>query len=164
MHARSQTAARAAGAQPGEQASLEPSLVYLFGRVNQGIRRELRGRLARFELSVPEFTALSILARRGQLSNAQLARRTMITPQAMLESLGKLEARGLVRRRVDPEHGRILRAELTARGRRLIDQAETVTRELEAELLDGLAEPARAVLLEALLLAMERLRSGLDGA
>jgi DNA-binding MarR family transcriptional regulator len=142
---------------------VEPSLVYLFGRVNQGIRRELRARLAPFQLSVPEFTALSILARRGQLSNAQLARRTMITPQAMLESLGKLEARGLVRRRVDPEHGRILRAQLTARGRRLIDQAETVASELEAELLDGLPEPARALLVEALLGAMKRLRSGLGG-
>lgn len=45
-------------------------MIYLLGRVDQGIRRELRSRLQRFELSVPEFT-----------------------PQAMLESLGKLEAR-----------------------------------------------------------------------
>lgn len=138
-----------------------PSLIYVLGRVDQGIRRELRRRLGPFELSVPEFTALSILARRPQLSNAQLGRRTMISPQAMLESLGKLEARGLVRRRTDPEHGRILRAELTRQGRRLIAKAEAVAQEIQDDLFDGLPDETQRLLLDALLVAMQRLRSGL---
>ena len=85
------------------------------------------------------------------------------TPQAMLESLGKLEARGLVRRRLDPEHGRILRAELTAQGRALIDRAEGVAGEIQDELLEGMPDEQREVLLHSLLLAMRRLRTGLRG-
>ena len=90
--------------------------VYVVGRVNQGIRRELQARLAAWGLSIAELTALSALARRPGLSNAQLARRAMVTPQSMIEILSALEARGLVRRELDPDHARILRAELPPAG------------------------------------------------
>src|SRR5579884_698603 len=95
------------------------SLIYVIGRVNQGIRRRMRTSLAQWNLSVQEFTALSVLSSRPKLSNAQLARRALVTPQAMIEILSKLESRGLVRREVDPAHGRILRAELTPAAREL---------------------------------------------
>jgi DNA-binding MarR family transcriptional regulator len=142
-------------------ARAEVSLIYLVGRVNQGIRREMRARLERWQLSVPEFTALSILRRRPALSNAQLARRTMVTPQTMIEILGGLERRGLVRRRVDPGHGRILRAELTEKSVRVLAEAEPAIEALQDEILDGLSDEQRAVATEVMLHAMQRLRSGL---
>lgn len=89
----------------------EASLTYVVGRVNQGIRREMRARLAQWKLSVQEFTTLSVLSTRPGLSNAQLARRALVTPQSMIEILSKLERRGLVRREVDPDHARILRSD-----------------------------------------------------
>jgi hypothetical protein len=48
-----------------------------------------------------------VLRARPGLSNAQLARRSLVAPQSIL---AKLERRGLVGREVDPGHGRILRA------------------------------------------------------
>jgi DNA-binding MarR family transcriptional regulator len=140
------------------------SLVYAVGRVNQGIRRELRRRLAEWDLSVPELTALSILNRRPGLSNAQLARRTMVTPQSMIEILAELESRGLVQRTVDPDHARILRAELTPEGTSLLGAAAPMIRNIQDEMLCDVPESQREIVLDAMLKAMQRLRPGLDGA
>lgn len=51
------------------------------------------------------------------LSGAELARRLLITPQGVQLALTALERRGLVERKQDPQHGRILRASLTDEGR-----------------------------------------------
>ena len=132
----------------------EPSLIYVVGRVGQGVRRELRARLAPLALSVPDVTTLSVLRGRSGLSNAQLARRALITPQSTLEVLASLERRGLVRRRADPANARIMRAELTAAGRRMLARADVLIATLEDELLAGVApaqrEQARGALLSAM--------------
>jgi DNA-binding MarR family transcriptional regulator len=138
----------------GEQRP-EPSLVYVIGRVSQGMRRALRERLASCELSVADVTTLSVLRGNAALSNAQLARRALITPQSMLEVLASLEQRGLVRRRPDRSNARIMRAELTASGRRILARADAVIAELEAELLAGVAPPGREIVQQSLLSAME---------
>jgi DNA-binding MarR family transcriptional regulator len=132
----------------------QPSLVYVIGRVGQGVRRELRARLAPLGLSVPNVTTLSVLRGRSGLSNAQLARRALITPQSMLEVLASLERRGLVVRRADAANARIMRAELTASGRRSLARADAVIAKLEDELLDAVAPAAREQLRGALIALM----------
>ncbi|MGH2881467.1 MAG: MarR family transcriptional regulator, partial [Solirubrobacteraceae bacterium] len=67
------------------------SLIYMIGRVDRGIRREMRARLAAWELTVAEYTTLSVLEASPRLSNAQLARLALVTPQSMIEILGGLE-------------------------------------------------------------------------
>ena len=57
------------------------------------------------------------LADEPGLSGAELARRLLITPQGALLALTALERSGLVERKQDPQHGRILQAYLTDRGR-----------------------------------------------
>jgi DNA-binding MarR family transcriptional regulator len=140
----------------------DPSLVYVIGRVNQGIRREMRLRLKAYELSVPEYTTLSVLRSRPGLSNAQLSRRALITPQAMLEVLAKLEERGLVQRDVDPAHGRILRAELTPAGERALHDADPEIEALQEDLLAGVPARQRDALFKGLLSTMGKLSSGLS--
>jgi DNA-binding MarR family transcriptional regulator len=141
----------------------QPSLIYVVGRVGQGVRRELRARLAPLALSVPDVTTLSVLRGRPGLSNAQLARRALIAPQSMLEVLASLERRGLVLRRADAANARIMRAQLTASGRRTLARADTVIAELEEELLAALAPAQRELLRGALLAAMAELSTGLRG-
>jgi DNA-binding MarR family transcriptional regulator len=51
------------------------------------------------------------------LSGAELARRLLISPQGVQLALTALERRGLVERKQDPQHGRILQAFLTDEGR-----------------------------------------------
>lgn len=57
------------------------------------------------------------LASEPGLSGAQLARRLLITPQGAQLALSALEGRGLVERKQDPRHGRIMQAYLTDEGR-----------------------------------------------
>ncbi len=134
-----------------------PSLTYVIGRVEQGVRRELGARLGPLGLSVPDVTTLSVLRERSGLSNAQLARRALITPQSMLEVLASLQRRGLVARRADAANARIMRAELTAPGRHVLAQADAVIAKLEDELLAGIAPAAREQMRAALLQAMGEL-------
>jgi DNA-binding MarR family transcriptional regulator len=131
------------------------------GRVNQGIRREMRTRLAEVGLSVQEYTALSVLSSRPGLSNAQLARRSLVTPQSMIEILGKLENRGLVTRAADPRHARILRAMLTDRGRELLALADPAVAAVQEQMLADVPERERAIVLEGMRSAMNRLSTGL---
>ncbi len=141
----------------GTNGDAEASLVYVVGRVNQGIRREMRARLADLDLSVPEYTALSVLHARPGLSNAQLARRSLLAPQSMLEVLAKLESRGLVRREVDPGHGRILRAALTPAGRDLLARADPAIDAIQDWLLADVTARDRAIVLDGMLSAMNKL-------
>jgi DNA-binding MarR family transcriptional regulator len=144
-----------------QRESRTPSLIYVVGRVNQGIRREMRTRLAECGLSVQEYTALSVLSARPGLSNAQLARRSLVTPQSMIEILGKLESRDLVTRAVDPEHARILRATLTDKGRDLLTVADPAVAAVQEQMLADVPERERAIVLEGMRSAMNRLSTGL---
>jgi DNA-binding MarR family transcriptional regulator len=135
----------------------EASLIYVVGRVNQGIRRRMRQSLAQWNLSVQEFTTLSVLSARPGLSNAQLARRALVTPQAMIEILSKLEGRGLVRRDVDPSHGRILRAELTPAANDLLALTNPEINGIQDDLLASVPDRDRAATMRAMRIAMTNL-------
>jgi DNA-binding MarR family transcriptional regulator len=136
----------------------DPKLVYVIGRVNQGVRRELRKKLLPWDLSVPELTALSVLRTRPGLSSAQLSRRSLTTPQSMSEVVAGLERRGLVRRTVDPSHGRILRMTLTDEGARLLGEVDPVVAGLQDELMVDVPPEQRSIVLEGLVACMRTLR------
>jgi len=147
-----------------DAANAPPTLVYAVGRASQGVRRELQRRLAPWELSVPELTALSVLQRRSGLSNAQLARRSLITPQSMNDVVAALERRGLMARTADPSHGRILRAELTPDGRRLLRKVNPVVARLQDELLKEVPDDEREIVVRGLVSVMRVLSDGLGDA
>jgi DNA-binding MarR family transcriptional regulator len=134
-----------------------PTLVYVVGRVNQGVRRGLQARLTRWQLSISEYTVLSVLEARPDLSNAQLARRSLVTRQSMTRIIASLERRGLVTRRTDPSHGRILRAGLTPAARKLLEALAPAVRELQDEMLADVAPEHREILLAGMLSCMRRL-------
>jgi DNA-binding MarR family transcriptional regulator len=134
-----------------------PRVSYLVGRLDRLLRRRLGRVLADHNLSLSEYTALSVLAGRSGLSNAQLARRSLITPQAANEVLARLEERKLLRRSPDPDHGRVKPAQLTAAGRRLLDKADAAVDVVEREMLAGMATAERRALRDALASAVQGL-------
>ena len=83
-----------------------PAISYVVGRLDRALRREIGTLVA--PLTVPQYTALSILRDRAGLSNAQLARRSYVTPQSMNEVIAALEREGLVARSPAANHGRVL--------------------------------------------------------
>ena len=75
---------------------------YLIGRADRIVSAGLEAALADSGLSLHEFTTLSVLTARPKLSNAELARRSLVTPQAMHKVIRSLEDAGLVTRAAAP--------------------------------------------------------------
>ena len=125
---------------------------YVIARLDRAIRREITDMVAPHGLTATQYTALSVLRMGKGLSNAQIARRSYVTPQSMIEMLGTLEAKGLIVRSPAPDHGRILRTELTPKGRRLLSRCDAainrmeieMTRELSPEQLDEFEQMLRS--------------------
>ncbi|MBV5244938.1 MULTISPECIES: MarR family winged helix-turn-helix transcriptional regulator [Mycolicibacterium] len=68
-------------------------------------------------VSTAQIGVLRQLSNEPGLSGAELARRLLISPQGVQLALTALERRGLVERKQNPSHGRILQAFLTDQGR-----------------------------------------------
>ena len=140
----------------------EPTLLYLVGRMDRVVRRAMGNVLTAHGLSVNQFATLSVLDRRSGLSNAQLARRALVSPQSMNEVLLTLEQRGLVGRRAHPDHGRILQARLTAKGRTLLARCDEEVHQVEARMVSSLSEDEQAALRGALISSIRALHGGLE--
>lgn len=118
-------------------------IAYAIGRLDRALRRRMGPLTARHGLTVAQYTALSVLSTRGHLSNAQLARRSLVSPQAMNEIIEAMVAKRMVVRRPDPMHGRIVRIGLTARGAAVLAKCDEAVQRLEGELLAGMTEAQR---------------------
>ena len=130
---------------------MEPRLSYVIGRLERVLRRHVITAIEPDGLTLPAYTALSVLRAQDGLSNAQLARRSLVTPQSMSEVLTLLVELGYVRRRAEPSHGRILRTELTAAGRRALERCDRAVDAVERELLGDLDADEKAGLRDTLL-------------
>ena len=130
---------------------MEPRLGYLIGRLERVLRRRLTAAIEPDGLTLPAYTALSVLRAQDGLSNAQLARRSLVTPQSMSEVLALLVELGYVRRRAEPGNGRVIRMELTASGRRALERCDRAVDAVERELLSDLDADEAADLRDALL-------------
>ncbi len=157
-------APRAANANPGTSrfdATDQPRISYVIARLERAIRREINERVSRYDLTVLQYTTLSVLGRRGELSNAQLARRSYMSPQAMSEVIEALESKGLVRRKPHPNHRRVYPAVLTARGRKVLAECEQAVDEMETEMLEGLPPIVQQHLWDGAVSAVRALHAGL---
>jgi DNA-binding MarR family transcriptional regulator len=145
-------------------ATAEPRISYAIARLERAVRAAIAERVAPHGLTTSQYTTLSVLHRHGEpLSNAQLARRAYMTPQSMSEVIDALEQKGLIRRNPHPNHGRLLPATLTAKGKRVLSACEREVDDLETVMLAGLAEGERAAFLAAIKRAVRALGAGFPG-
>lgn len=145
-----QPAAGEDGAAAGRNEPEGPEFTYLIGRLHRAVRSHITDAVREFGLSVAQYVTLSVLRTRGQLSNAQLATRAFISPQAMNEVVQSLEAQKLITRRPDPSHGRIVQLTLTPRGLQALRNCDVAVRALETIMLADLDDEARKTLHAAL--------------
>lgn len=135
-------------------------IAYLVGRLDHILNKHLRDCLALFWLTVQQYTALSVFRSLGSLSNAQLAERTMVSPQSANELVKTLEAKGWIMRRPDPWHGKIIQISLTAAGMALLERCDTKVLEVELAMLPDMTEEERQQLQNQLRGALRALTSG----
>lgn len=161
------TAGARSAREPEDEQGLR--LIYAIGRYDTALRGELKRRLAPHDLTITEFTTVSILRARSGLSNAQLARRAFVTPQAMNQVMASLEEKGVVRRQASPGrdghgHHRARGTRLTAKGTRLCRLCDRIVDEVETASFAGLSAAERLDLAVMLRDATDRLRSAPSAA
>jgi DNA-binding MarR family transcriptional regulator len=140
---------------------VEPRISYVIARLERAVRQGINERVGPYGLTTLQYTTLSVLgARRDGLSNAQLARRSFMTPQAMGEVIEALEAAGFVKRNRHPNHRRVFPATLTAKGRRALSACDEAVGAMEEEMMSDLSPSERAALLEALKSCVRSLGGG----
>jgi DNA-binding MarR family transcriptional regulator len=130
--------------------------VYILKRAELAVRSCVEVALAEFALTPTQFLTLTQLKDAAELSSAALAREIGVRPQSILEVIGPLERRGLIAREASPAHRRTLHIQLTASGRKVLQQALRVASKLEGELLAALSSREIAVLQKALVKLWER--------
>ncbi len=139
---------------------MTPRIGYVVGRLDRALRREIAALVEPHGLTVSKYTALSILRDRPGLSNAQLARRSYVTPQSMNEVLVALEADGFIVRSPAANHGRVVEVTLSARGNEVLAACDRAVTHMENAMLADLDEAGREQLVEALVNCVYRLGAG----
>jgi len=112
--------------------------------------RRLRRQDARWGLSAPRLSALSVLVFGGRaLTLGELAATEQVKPPTMTRLVSALEAQGLVARESDPDDGRVTRIRATPRGHTLLARGRAArVAALSAE-LRALTPSERELLAEA---------------
>jgi DNA-binding MarR family transcriptional regulator len=125
-------------------------VAYLVYRLERRIRARLDDAVRAHGVTTTEYVTLSVLRRHDGMSCAQLARWAFVTPQAMNVVISALEKRRLVRRRRDPNHGRVLRTSVTRKGLELLDRCDASMDIIESDML-GQVPPEAVEILKGLL-------------
>ena len=119
-------------------------LGYLLHRVANALRSEVTAIvLEPLGLAFPQYICMRILSRFPDRSNAELARDTNVSPQAMNMVLRGLEERGLVIRPTSVSSGRSLPAALTREGEELLERTDAGVRVAERRLMANLTSEQR---------------------
>jgi DNA-binding MarR family transcriptional regulator len=113
----------------------EGHIAYLLRQAGGAVRWALDAELAREGLTSPQFLVLTLLQAYPGISGADLARLTQLTPQTINLVVRKLERDALVGRVPHEAHGRVLRLEVSAAGRRRLARCRQLADRVEQRML-----------------------------
>ncbi|HKP78682.1 MAG TPA: MarR family transcriptional regulator [Phenylobacterium sp.] len=122
-----------------------PRTIYLIWKANQALKVliDIRGRGAGVTLA--QYTILSLLRGRAELSAAAVARRIGISPQAANETVSALESAGLIEKRRPAANRKVLHLALTEDGLEHLRRAERVIDDAERAIFGDLSADEMAV-------------------
>jgi DNA-binding MarR family transcriptional regulator len=124
-------------------------LTYLVKRLEMAERARMEEVLRPLGVTLHQYTAMSILERREGLSSAQLARRHVVSPQAMHQLIASMERDRLIERRPDAANRRILRAWLTEHGAAVLRESHGAVDAVEERMLSALTTEEAAIFARA---------------
>jgi DNA-binding MarR family transcriptional regulator len=111
---------------------------YLMRQANAALRLRMERAMDDYGVTVPQFNVLTMLAAYPGISNADVARLSMLTPQTVSVIVANLERSGAIERRPHAVHGRIQHIDVTPGGNALLKSCRERVREIERQLLNGL--------------------------
>ena len=144
---------------PGEQSIGKPVLqrISSMKAVLQGFKVLLDEDLQPLGITASQLRMLWSIAENPGISGAKMARLCSVTPQSGQATLAMMEAQGWVRRRPSEASHRVLVAELTSKGQRVLVKARKIGETLNHSLWNGISESHLAGLDAALRSALEKL-------
>lgn len=122
-------------------------------RAGERLRQGVIANIASADLDMAGFDVLLTLRRNGReqaLSPSALAKDMLLSTSAMTNRLDRLEKRGLIARKTDPDDRRGLQIVLTDEGFALVDGLVVSHVETEERMLAALSQAERAMLRELL--------------
>lgn len=112
---------------------------YLLRQAGNAHRMRMERVLSEFKLTLPQFSALTMLTAYPGASGAELARLSLLTPATMSVIINNLERDGAIARTPHSVHGRIQHIEVTATGRELLQACRAKVHAIEAAMLADLS-------------------------
>lgn len=131
--------------------------IALLKSVLQGFRARLDEELQPLGITTAQLRMLWTVEANPTASGAEIARLCFVTPQSGQATMARLQACGWVRRRPSAASERVLVAELTAQGRRVLQRARQIAESLDAALWAATPERELAVVDAVLARAAARL-------
>jgi DNA-binding MarR family transcriptional regulator len=114
-------------------------MLYLVKQLELAVRAQLDEVLRPASITPLQYTALTVLERRSDLSTAELARNAFVTDQSAADMIGVLEGRGLILRHPDAADRRRRVIRLTPEGEALLDHVRADVAAVEERMLSPLA-------------------------
>jgi DNA-binding MarR family transcriptional regulator len=117
------------------RAHAQPTTLYMVKQLELAIRAQLDEVLRPASITPLQYTALTVLERRSDLSTAELARNAFVTDQSASDMVAALEDRGLILRHPDPDDRRRRVLRLTDAGRAFLEDARGGVEGVEVQML-----------------------------
>jgi DNA-binding MarR family transcriptional regulator len=121
-------------------------------------RAALAAEFDKIGLTTPQFLALAAIDENADISSAELARQSFVSPQAMITIVARLESAGLISRAPSASGGRSLTMRLTPKGADMLEQARAHAYAIERYIFELLG----AQKYEALLGSLDAITDGLS--
>jgi DNA-binding MarR family transcriptional regulator len=133
-----------------EELSVSGHLLSKLKHAQAASRAALESEFGRIGITIPQFLALANIDENEDISSAELARQSYVSPQAMITIVARLEAAGLITRAPAAGGGRSLAMRLTDKGTELLRAARAHAYAIERFILDRLGDDAYLDLLSSL--------------
>ena len=118
-------------------------LPYLLAQANGAVRLALERAFSDLDVTLPQFSVLTMVHAYPGVSGAELARLTLLTAQTINLIVKNLERDGLIAKTPDDVHGRIIHIEITDKGRQLRQKCRARADQMEKLLEDDLSDAER---------------------
>lgn len=127
-----------------------PEFLDLHGQTNKSLRALSEAAMQRHGLHLGQNLLLAALWEEDGLAPGEIAASLRVSKPTVVKMANRMSASGLIRRRRDPDDGRLVRLWLTAAGRALQEPVEAERARIEREVTAGLSEAERRQLIRTL--------------
>jgi DNA-binding MarR family transcriptional regulator len=124
---------------------LDRFLPYLVNVLASRLSRELAGVYeARFGISIPEWRVIAHLSQNRNVSVREIHQRVDMDKAKVSRAAARLEAIGVIEKKVNGEDRRLVELRLTKKGRKMFEEIEPLALAYEREVLSALSQSERA--------------------